>query len=264
MSLAVRIIPTLLCRGRQLVKGKQFNSWRSVGLVAQAVRIHQARAVDELVLLDIGATPENRGPDLALVEELTADCFMPISVGGGVRKIQDVQDLLNAGADKVIICTAAVRTTEQDFLNDCTERFGSQAIVAALDYRRLSQEAVKLFDGAWLDPMTQIRGGAQSVAWSPVQAAIDYCRRGAGEILLTRIDREGTLEGYDLDLIRYISRAVDIPVIAHGGCGTYEHMLEAIQAGASAVAAGAMFQFTDQTPRGAAEYLHSKGIEVRL
>lgn len=237
MGLAVRVIPTLLCRGRTLVKGKQFNSWRSVGVVAQAVRIYQARGVDELVLLDIGATPEGRGPDLQLVEELTAGCFMPLAVGGGVRTVEQIHDLLRAGADKVVVRSAGVA-----FVEKAAKVVGCQAIVAALDVCGLT--------------------GPNGFDW--IAAAQRWADAGAGEIMLTRMDREGTLEGYDLELINKVSAAVDVPVIAHGGCGTYEHMHQAIQAGASAVAAGAMFQFTDATPRGAVEYLARKGVEVRL
>lgn len=236
MMLAVRIIPTLLHRGETLVKGKQFQSWRSVGHVQQAARIHAMRGVDELIILDIGATPEGRHPDFALVEKLTDGNFCPVTVGGGVKTVEDVKLLLRAGADKVAIGKCAVNN--YFFLRAVASAVGSQAVVASLDVR----------NGSW---------------WIAESAAL-LESRGAGEILLTSIDREGMMEGYDLDLIKAVSEAVSIPVIAHGGCGTYQHMLEAIQAGASAVAAGAMFQFTDNTPRGAAEYLAAKGIEVRL
>lgn len=236
MGLAVRIIPTLLKRGDALVKGERFNGWRSVGHVQQAAQIHQARGVDELIVLDIGATPEGRGPDFAAVRRLTERCFMPITVGGGVRNVDDVQGLLNAGADKVAMKTAYRKSG--GFLRECADRFGSQAIVAALDHT-----------GTLIGVRTM---------------CLALAALGAGEILLTSMDREGTMAGYDLDLLREVCAAVDVPVIAHGGCSGYEDMLAAIRAGASAVAAGALFQFTDCTPRGAAEYLHSQGIEVRL
>jgi cyclase len=218
MALAVRIIPTLLTRGRQLVKGQRFN-------------IYQARGVDELILLDIGATPTGCGPDLELVSRLTEQCFMPLTVGGGVKTLKDVRGLLVAGADKVAI------KTEVGLISIASAAVGRQAIVAAVDYRN---------------------------GEDTVERCVNLEQMGAGEILLTSIDREGIMEGYDLNMIKAVSDAVSIPVIAHGGCGTYAHMLEAIKAGASAVAAGAMFQFSDNTPRGAAEYLAAKGIEVRL
>lgn len=239
MPLATRIIPTLLCRGRQLVKGKQFNAWRSVGVVAQAVRIYQERGVDELVLLDISATPEGRGPDLKLIDELTAGCFMPMTIGGGVRTMDDIKGLLRAGADKIVIRSAGI-----EFARAAAKITGRQAIVAALDVHGLHGEP-------W----------ANGFDWRA--AAQRWAMAGAGEILLTSIDREGMMQGYDLELIGAVSRAVDVPVIAHGGAGTYQHMLEAVRAGASAVAAGAMFQFTDATPAGAASYLAAHGVETR-
>lgn len=245
MGLATRIVPVLLARGDQLVKGKSFNSWRSVGHVTQAAKIYAHRAVDEIVLLDIAATPEGRGPDLAQVEKIAADFYTPLTVGGGVRRIEDVRDLLNAGADKVAICTAAFDAT---LIQEAAYKFGSQAIVASVDTQK---GYVYSQSGQWPHERKPADWAKQVAAW------------GAGEILLTSIEREGTLTGYDLPLIRKVAKAVDVPVIANGGAGTYAHMEEAIQAGANAVAAGAMFQFTDQTPKGAAKYLASKGIETR-
>ena len=254
MPLAKRVIPTLLCRGRQLVKGVAFDSWRSVGHAGQAVRIHQARGVDELVLLDIAATAEGRGPDLALVAELSAGCFMPLAVGGGVRTIQDVKDLLRAGADKVVICTAAQQLgalpdRQEWVLKSMAGAVGCQAIVASIDVK----------DGKVWTNGGKVLSDEQG---APGNAAM-LAEMGAGEILLTSIEREGAMQGYDLDLIRAVSRAVTIPVIAHGGCGSYRDMLLAIQAGADAVAAGALFQFTDSTPARAAEYLAKHGVETR-
>mgnify|MGYP001558462047 CR=1 FL=1 len=245
--LAKRIIPTLLCRGRQLVKGIAFDSWRSVGLAAQAVRIHSMRGVDELVLLDITATQEGRGPDLDLVKELSEVCFMPLSVGGGVRSIEDARALLAAGADKIVIGSG--HNEIDDLTYRLSSMFGSQAIAVAIDVKR----------GNYCT-----RNGKHDTQISAKRAAMGAAACGAGEIILTSIDREGTLLGYDLDLIESISRSVSIPVIANGGCGSYEHMNQAIEAGADAVAAGAMFQFCEATPKGAAEYLNSKGVEARI
>lgn len=244
MGLATRVIPVLLQRGHTLVKGQQFNSWRSVGHAMQAVRIYQARGVDELIYLDIGATPEGRGPNFDLVAQLTAECFMPLTVGGGVRTIDDVRNLLAAGADKVTICTGGPLLISQ-----CAPYFGSQAIVGAIDVK---------------DGYAAVRCGSRTTLQPAVAWARSCQDHGAGEILLTCIDREGTMSGYDLDLIHAVSQAVSIPVIANGGCSGYEDMYNAIQAGASAVAAGALFHFTDCTPKGAAEYLAKRGVEVRL
>lgn len=241
--LAHRVIPTLLCRGRQLVKGKAFDSWRSVGVAAQAVRIHQARGVDELVLLDIAATREGRGPDLGLVEELAEVCFMPLAVGGGVRGIADVRALLRAGADKVVI-----RTAGPSAAREVADVVGRQAVVAAIDVTSLDHNPQPAYPA--------LRAAA-------ARKAIEWQQAGAGEIMLTRCEREGTMMGYDLELVREVTRAVDVPVIAHGGAGRYEHMLDAVRAGANAVAAGSLFLFTDATPRGAATYLQEHGVEAR-
>lgn len=246
--LAHRVIPTILCRGRQQVKGVGFDSWRSVGLAAQAVRVHQERGVDEIILLDVTATKEGRGPDLELVRELSKCCFMPLTVGGGVRTIQDVDDLLRAGADKVAICTAF------EIISDCAARFGSQAIVASMDVKG---EYVYCHSGE--HRIVGKEGYCFRHGWP-----FNLWLAGAGEILLNNIEHDGTMAGYDLGLIGEVASKVDIPVIASGGCSGYEDMLKAIKAGASAVAAGALFQFTDATPMGAATYLHDHGIEVRL
>jgi len=230
--LSKRIIPQLLCRGRKLIKGKQFQSWRSVGVAAQAVRIFQQRQVDELMLLDIGATPEGRGPDLGLIEELTKVCFMPLTVGGGIKCLDDAKAVLRAGADKVAIGAAGVSV-----IAEIADALGNQAVVGIMDYKEGSGHQ-------WI--------------------AKELQKSGAGEILLQCIDREGMMGGYDVETIGRIARSVDIPVIAAGGCGTYDHMLEAIKAGADAVAAGSMFQFTDSTPRGAAQFLQQHNVEVRM
>lgn len=247
MSLAIRIIPQLLCRGRQLIKGTQYNSWRSVGVAAQAVRIHQMRGVDELLLLDISATPAGRGPNIDLVHELSEVLFSPISVGGGVKTIGDVGRLLRNGADKIVICSAAYE--DPNLITKCADKYGSQAIVVSIDVS---------------DGLVMSHCGTQEINLDPVDTALMWESCGAGELIINSIDREGMMNGYDLDLIKAISEEVAIPVIASGGCGLYQHMEHAVKAGASAVSSGAMFQFTDNTPKGAANYLHECGIEVRL
>ena len=243
--LAKRIIPTILTRGRTLVKGIAFDSWRSVGHTGQAVKIHGMRGVDELVMLDIGATPENRGPDTELVRELTGACFMPMAVGGGITRMEQIQALLDAGADKVVLCTAIYTSS---LLEQASKRYGNQALVASIDVR-----AGKIWSHA----------GKQPWPMSPEHVATLCEDWGAGEILLNAMDREGKMDGYDLDMIHAVTKRVDIPVIASCGAGTYEHMRQAIEAGADAVAAGAMFLFTDATPAAAADYLRSHGVEVR-
>lgn len=244
--LAKRIIPTILARGRTLVKGRAYDAWRSVGVAAQAARIHSMRGVDEIVLLDIAATPENRGPDAALVKELAAWCFTPLAVGGGITKLEHVQALLDAGADKVVIGTGVFLSK---VLENASARYGSQALVASVDVR---QDKVWSHCGKMAWPMAPEHYAMLCEDW------------GAGEILLNAMDLESTLQGYDLELIHRVAKRINIPLVANCGAGTYEHMRQAIEAGADAVAAGAMFQFTDATPAGAAQYLQESGIEVRI
>jgi len=250
MSLAIRIVPQLLMRDRQLVKGSGFNAWRSVGMVTQAVRIHQMREVDELMLLDVAATPEARGPDLSLISELAEIMFSPLTVGGGIRSVKDVTKLLNNGADKVCIGTAAM--ADKRFLCDAVDMFGSSTIVVAIDYKYRNDV-----------PLVHLKCGSYPTLVRPEQAARQMEECGAGEIVLTCIDREGTMAGYDLEVLKHVAAEVDIPVVASGGCADYADMLKAVFSGASAVSAGAMFQFTDSTPQGAAAYLEDMGMEVR-
>jgi cyclase len=224
--LKTRIIPVMLCKGRELVKGKHFVNERRVGNAMQAARVHDARNVDELVLLEVGGGLI----DADTVNALASECFMPLTVGGGIRTLEDIHWLLGAGADKVVLGHFGL-------VADASKKFGAQAVVCSL--------AMTSDDDA--------------VEWAK------YCQHlGAGEILLQSVERDGTMQGYDLEAISAVSAAVSIPVIASSGCGTYQHMEEALRAGAHAVAAGAMFQFTDQTPQGAAHYLHARGYQTRV
>ena len=247
MSLCRRIIPTLLMRGNNLVKGEQFNSWRNVGPVIQAMKIFESRQVDELILLDIGATPEGRGPNIEMVRHVAAECFTPLTVGGGVRSLYDIDDLLRAGADKVSICTAAFESPS--LICDAAKKFGSQCIVVSID---VSDNKVITHCGS------RLRESA------PQRWALEAEREGAGEILLNSVDRDGTLCGYNLNLIKSMAKLVNIPVIASGGARDYQDFYAAFQAEADAVAAGAMFQFTDATPLEAKHHLADNNIEVRL
>lgn len=230
-----------------MVKGERFDGWRSVGIAMQAARTHAMRGVDELMLLDIAATPNGRKPDVEIVAALSEHCFTPLTVGGGITQASDVQPLLNAGADKVSVNTAAVE--RPSLVAEIARRYGRQALVVSIDVR----------NGGVVT-----RCGKQSTGMNPVYWAIQCEQLGAGEIMVNDCDRDGTMAGYNLDLIAAVSNAVSVPVIACGGCADYADMEKAVKAGASAVAAGAMFQFTDATPRGAAEYLQSAGIEARV
>lgn len=239
MPLAARIIPVLLHDRFTLVKGRRFQWHRPIGHVAQAAKIYGARGVDELMVLDVAATARGTGPDLPLIEQITAPQFTPVTVGGGIRDAKDVDALLKAGADKILIRTAWRKNRQ--FVREMADRYGSQAIVVAVDYS------------------PNLHSFASTVA-AVRQAQHD----GAGEVVLTNMELEGMGTGYDLQMIAAATREIDIPLVAHGGAGTYRHMAEAIVAGASAVAAGSMFAFEDLTPKGAAEYLQNEGIEARV
>jgi len=245
------VIPTLLYRDFGLVKGERFDSWRHVGSAMQAIKVYNMRGVDEIVLVDVAATPNGRPPDFELIDELADDCFMPMAVGGGVRSVDDVRRLLQVGADKVVIGTAAVETP--DVVTQASDRFGAQCIVVAID------------TSGGGSPTVWVRCGREDTGRDPVAVAVESERRGAGEILLTCIDRDGTMAGYDLDTIRRVTDAVSIPVIASGGAGTYDDMAQAlIDGGASAVAAASVFYFTQQTPMEAKLHLRAAGVPVRL
>lgn len=236
-----------MSKGGTLVKGRSFSHSRVVGHALQAVRIYQGRGVDELIFLDVTATAEERGPDVALVRQLTSEMFAPMTVGGGVRTIDHCRELLRNGADKVAINTAACE--DPAIIARSAEKFGRQAVTVAIDVK---------------DNEVFTHCGTQATGWNPVEWAQECERRGAGEILLTSVSRDGTLAGYDTGLIRSVAAAVSVPVVAAGGAGTYEHLKEGLDAGAHAVAAGAMWTFTDSTPRGAAQYLARNGYHTRL
>jgi cyclase len=250
--LKVRIIPTLLWKELGLVKGVGFDSWRRIGTVMPAVKVYNTRQVDELMLLDITATGEGRDPDYETIEEIAAECFVPLTVGGGIRNIEQIRQLLRAGADKVCINSAAFDSP--DLIAEAAGKFGTQCIVVSIDaIRRPSggYECVTL-------------SGKCSKNIEPAVWAKKMEDFGAGEILLTSVELDGTMQGYDLDMIKSVTDIVRIPVIASGGAGNYQHMYEAITRGnASAVAAASIFHFTEQTPLEAKKYLAEKAIPVR-
>lgn len=245
--LALRVIPTLLLHGAGLVKGEGFDARRRIGSALQAVRVFEARQVDELIVLDIAATPQGRGPDLDAIANMTEGCFMPVTVGGGVRCVEDFRALLMAGADKIAICTAAL--DDPDLISRASRRCGAQCVTVAIDVRA---------------GVVTSRCGTQPTGRDPVAWAQECVDRGAGEILLTAVERDGTMTGYDLDLIRSVASAVSVPVIASGGASGPEDFEAADAAGASAVAAGALWQFTTMTPLLAKRHLASRGVPVRL
>jgi cyclase len=251
--LKVRVIPTLLWKDFGLVKGVRFDSWRRVGSVLPAIKVYNARDVDELILVDIAASSEARSPDHESVTELADECFVPLTVGGGIRSHAQIVSLLHAGADKIALNTSLFE--EPRLVDDAARQFGSQCIVASVDVRRV--------EGSGFTCMSY--SGWRDTGRDPVEWARELADRGAGEILLTSIDRDGTMSGYDLELIERVAAAVPIPLIASGGAGNYHHMIEAVvQAGASAVAAASIFHFTEQTPAEAKAAMHAAGIPVRL
>jgi imidazole glycerol-phosphate synthase subunit HisF len=250
--LKVRVIPTLLWKDLGLVKGVGFDSWRRTGPVLPAIKVYNSRDVDELILVDITATLDGRDPDHESIEDFSSACSVPLTVGGGVRAAAQVLALLHAGADKVAINTAAYGRPA--LVEEVASRFGAQCVVASIDARKLDGDAWRCFSHC----------GRVDTSREPVEWARELADRGAGEILLTSIDRDGSLSGYDLDLIERVVRAVDVPVIASGGAGTYDDLVRAVRdAGAAAVAAASIFHFTEQTPAGAKAALAAAGLPVR-
>lgn len=218
----------------------------------QAVKVYNMRQVDELVFLDITATLNGREVDFELIDEIADECFMPLTVGGGIRHVDQVRHLLMVGADKVAVNTAVIERPE--IISEISENFGRQCCVASIDCRKT--------DVGWI---VYTRSGTQNTNLDPVSVAKKVERLGAGEILLTSIDRDGTMEGYDIELISAVSKSVSIPVIASGGAGSFADMDVAFKmGGASALAAASIFHFTELTPREAKLALNELGHHVRI
>jgi len=249
--LKVRVIPTLLWKGVGLVKGTGFDSWRRVGPVLPAIKVYNRREVDELAIFNIVAHDSGEEPDLESIADFSCECFVPLTVGGGITRMDQVQPLLRAGADKISLNTAIHENPT--LASEIAKRHGAQCVVASID--------VRAEDRYW---RCFTHAGNHDTGRKVADFAREMEDRGAGEILITSIELDGTMEGYDLALIETVVNAVNIPVIASGGAGTYQHMVEAVtQAGASAVAAASMFHFTEQTPAGARAALKAAGAPVR-
>ncbi len=253
MGLAKRIIPCLDVDKGRVVKGVNFVAIRDAGDPVEVARRYDEQGADELVFLDITASHEDRDTLCHVVEAVAGQVFIPLTVGGGVRTLEDVRTLLTAGADKVGINTAAV--THPEFVREAAQRFGSQCIVVAIDAKQVADARWEIFTHGG-----RKKTGLDTVAWAKKMA--EY---GAGEILLTSMDRDGTRDGFDLALTRTVSEAVDIPVIASGGVGHLDHLVEGVVEGkADAVLAASLFHFGDATVAEAKQRMQQAGVEVRL
>ena len=255
MSLAKRIIPCLDIDAGRVVKGVQFVDIRDAGDPVEVARRYDEQGADEIAFLDITASSDNRNTLVHVVEDVASQVFIPMTVGGGIRTLEDMQAMLNAGADKVSINTAAVNNP--GLINSASENFGSQCIVVAIDAKKSASSA-----SGW---EVYTHGGRTPTGKDAVEWAIEATQRGAGEILLTSMDRDGTRSGFDIELTRTISNAVNVPVIASGGVGNLEHLVEGVLEGcADAVLAASIFHFREHTIEDAKSLMKQHGIEVRL
>ena len=246
-----RIIPCLDVKNGRVVKGINFVDLKDAGDPVEQAKIYSDGGADEICFLDITASNENRETIYEVVERTSKKCFVPLTVGGGVRSVEDINKLLNCGADKVSINTAAVQNPE--VIIEGSKKFGSQCIVVAID--------AKKNDDKW-EVFTH--GGRNNTKMNAIDFAKKIEDSGAGELLVTSMDRDGTQVGYDIDLISKISSKINIPVIASGGVGNLDHLVDGIKSGASAVLAASIFHYGKQSIKEAKEYLDSKGIPVRI
>ncbi len=243
----IRVIPSILTNGISQVKGERFDNWRTVGTVEQAVRVQARRDVDEIVLLDVKATEENRLISLELVQSISYSLRIPLTVGGGIKSVADVASLLASGADKIILGTAA----QPKLVSELARNFGSQAIVCAVDAS--GQQA----------NFIAINSGKVPIPGTPMSFTQDLVSAGAGEILLQHVDRDGTMTGLNLELIRSIAHSVTVPVLASSGISSTQDAVSAAQSGAAAIVAGALLQFTQTTPLEIKKALSVAGFDVR-
>lgn len=251
--LSVRIIPCLDVKNGRVVKGVNFVNLIDAGDPVEQAKAYENQGADELVFLDITASSDNRNIMLDVVERTASQCFMPLTVGGGLRTLEDIRKMLNAGADKVSLNTSAV--VNPDLVSEASAKFGNQCIVVAIDAKSDG-------NGKW---SVYTHGGRNKTNLDAVEWAKEMQRRGAGEILLTSMDADGTKDGYDIALTRAVSQAVSIPVIASGGCGNLQHMVDAVKEGkASAVLAASIFHFGTYTIKQAKEEMLKNNIPARL
>jgi imidazole glycerol-phosphate synthase subunit HisF len=251
--LKVRVIPCLDVKDGRVVKGVNFVQLRDAGDPVEQARAYDAAGADELMFLDITASSEGRGATYDIIARTAEACFMPLSVGGGVRSVEDARRLLRSGADKVSVNTAAVENP--DLIAGCADAFGAQCVVAAIDVKAVAPDRWEVFT----------YGGRRATGLDALDYAATAVRKGAGEILLTSMDRDGVKGGYDLVLLRRISDAVSVPVIASGGAGSAEHLVEGVRdGGASAVLAASIFHFGEVTMAQAKAAMADAGLPVRV
>jgi cyclase len=250
--LKVRLIPTVLLKDGRMIKTKQFGEYRDVGNPRTVAKVYDAQHADELIFLDITATTEERNFLLDTITAVAEECFMPLTAGGGIRTIEQARQLLQHGADKVAINTEAVR--RPGFITELAKKFGRSTVIVSIDYKKNASGKIEVFT----------ERGQKATGLDPVVWAKEAEAKGAGEILLTSIDREGMMSGYDLDVIRAIADSVSIPVIASGGAGSIDDLVKGITEGhASAVSAASIFHFTDQGIFKAHSHMKEAGLSVR-
>jgi imidazole glycerol-phosphate synthase subunit HisF len=258
--LAKRIIPCLDVTGGRVVKGVNFLELRDAGDPVEIAARYNEQGADELTFLDITATSDERDLILHIIEAVAAQVFIPLTVGGGVRTVEDVRRLLNAGADKTSFNSAAIANPE--VIADASSRYGAQCIVVAIDAKRRSEEEARTRGPGW---DVYSHGGRKNTGLDAVAWAVEMTRRGAGEILLTSMDRDGTKSGFDLALTRAVCDAVSVPVIASGGVGNLDHLADGIQkGGADAVLAASIFHYGEYTVQQAKQHMAGRGIPVRI
>lgn len=247
-----RIIPKFLIRGGRLVKGVRFHeNFREAGNPVTTAKVYDSYGVDELLFVDIDATPEGRVVTGSIIERVSEEVFMPFTVGGGIRMLGQIATLLRSGADKVCINTSAIENPA--FVREAASRFGDQCIVVGIDYKRMPDGSQRVASHC----------GSQDTSLDPMEWALRMEDMHAGEIMLCSIDRDGTMEGYDVDLIARLADRLEIPLIASSGAGTLQHCRDALDAGASAITISSMFLFSDHSPIKVRSYLATNGVGVR-
>lgn len=251
--LKVRLIPTLLLKDGRMIKTKQFGEYRDVGNPRTVAKVYDAQKADELIFLDITATQENRRLLLNIVSAVAEECFMPLTAGGGIRTLQHARELLSHGADKVALNTAAIERPE--LITEVSKAFGCSTVVVSIDFKKNEAGEYEVYTTR----------GTVATGLHPVTWAREAQARGAGELLLTSIERDGMMRGYDLEMTRAVAEAVSIPIITSGGAGTIQDLVDGLLLGkASAVSAGSMFHFTDQSIDKAHSHMREAGLAVRI